>query len=124
MELTTRRKVINDQTIERAYHVARKVYHLELEKNLAIEHLVDNAQMNKTSARDYIYVFSKMMEGSEYKRTINQKATKFYLDGIKRDYGNNQLTVALRAVEKHVAYYEALGRGSLTSIKNLIREYQ
>ena len=124
MELTTKRKAINDQAIKYAYDVARKVYHLELEKNRAIDHLVDNAQMNKTSARDYIYVFSKMMEGSEYKRPINQKATKFYLDGIQRDYGNTQLTIALRAAEKHVAYYEDLGRGSLTSIRNLIKGYQ
>lgn len=124
MDLTIRRKVINELAIEHSYNIAKKVYHQELEKDPAIELLVNTAQMNQTSAKDYIYVFSKMMDGTGYKRTINQKATKFYLDGIKRDYGNRQLTVALQSVEKHVAYYEALGRGSLTSILKLITEYK
>lgn len=124
MDLTMRRKVINDQAIEYSYNVAKKVYHQQLEKELAIDLLVNTAQMNQTSAKDYIYVFSKMMDGTGYKRTINQKATKFYLDGIKRDYGDRQLTIALQSVEKHVAYYGALGNGSLNSILKLIKEYK
>lgn len=124
MERGIQRKQISNHAIELSYTVAKKVHHNELEKDFATEFLVNTAYMNKTSAKDYIYVFNKMMEGTEYKRTINQKATKFYLDGIKRDYGIEQLNIALQSVEKHVTYYEALGYGSLKSISKLVADYK
>lgn len=123
MNTVTERKKIGDEAIELCYDLAKKVYQNQLEQKKAVEILTNKGNMNGTSANGYIYVFTQMMEGEEYKRTINQKATKLYLDGIKNDFGDKQLSLALLSVRKHIDYYSKQGKGRLKSIAMLITQY-
>lgn len=65
-----------------------------------------------------------MMQGKKYTRTINTEATRYYLENIHKDYGVDQLRIALKAVEQHTDYYGKLGRGNLRSIEKLVNEYK
>jgi hypothetical protein len=65
-----------------------------------------------------------MMDGKEYRRTINTYATEYYLENIKKDFGTEALNRALKATEEHVKYYSTLGKGNLRSIEKIVQEYK
>ncbi len=120
----TKRKSIGSEEIEHCYNLAKKVYHNQLEKEKAIKFLTNDINMNESSAKDYIYVFHQMIQGLEYNRTINQDATRYYLEKIKVDYGTLKQCIALEALKKHIDYYNKQGNGRLSSLTKLLEEYE
>ena len=46
------------------------------------------------------------------------------MENIKQDYGINALKKSVTAVDLHTKYYRTLGKGSLRSIENIVREYE
>lgn len=115
---------ISNEMVEQAYLLAKKVYNHEAPRNDAKFQINSASGMEPGSAQDYITVFLAMLDGQEYRRTINTYATKYYLENIKKDFGIETLKKALNAVDKHVKYYKTLGKGSLKSIENILKEFK
>jgi hypothetical protein len=115
---------INKEMIEKCYFYAKKVYHKQIDRTSATNSIYGEVGMHQGSANDYIGAFCSMMEGEEYKRTINTEATRYYLENINKDYGIDKLQIALTAVNKHTDYYGKQGRGNLRSIEKLVYEYK
>ncbi len=116
-------KVINEKMIKATYYHGRKVYHNQIELKKALDQIESQTGMDRGSANSYLHVFSSMMKGKEYHRTINTIATKYFLNNIKVDYGEEQINLALKAVREHTEYYSKQGRGSLRSIEQLVDEF-
>lgn len=110
--------------VEQAYYFGKKVYSGEITRNQAKYEINAVCGMDVGSAQDYITVFLGMMYSDEYRRTINTYATNYYLCNIKNDFGIETLRKAVNAVDLHTKYYRTLGRGSLASIENIVREYK
>lgn len=115
---------IDTSMIESAYFYAKKVRTDEITRNEGKERTHDETGMEIGSAQDYITVFLDMMEGNEYKRTINTAATRYYFDNIQKDFGLSALISALNAAKAHTKYYATLGHGSLRGIERLIDEFE
>ncbi|MBE2909030.1 hypothetical protein NSS60_04600 [Anoxybacillus sp. FSL W8-0382] len=115
---------ITREMIEKSYDYAKEVYHKKIDKTSAANSLYREIGMHQGSAYHYIEAFCSMMQGKKYTRTINTEATRYYLENIHKDYGVDQLRIALKAVEQHTDYYGKLGRGNLRSIEKLVNEYK
>lgn len=117
------RKSINEDMIKAAYEYSRKVFHNEIDFTVAVDKINLMTGMDRGSAQAYVHVFQKMMDGTEYKRTLNTAATTYYLVNIKEDYGHEYFVNAISAVKQHTEYYSKQGRGHLRSIEGLVKEF-
>lgn len=112
-------KITNEMT-HRAYEIVKMVYNDELSRSEAKYKISDETGMNAGSAGDYITNFLAMMDGQRYTRTMNTYATRYILESIKRDYGNEKFQKALEATKEHIKYYNGLKNGNLNSIQNVV----
>lgn len=114
---------ITKEMIQESYNYAKKVFHKQIDKTTATNNLFVQLGMHPGSAGDYIGAFISLMVGERYTRTINTTATQYYLEHIKKDYGADQLLIALSAIRQHTDYYGKLGKGRLRSIEKLVERY-
>ncbi|WP_019865762.1 HNH endonuclease [Methylovulum miyakonense] len=116
---------ITTKMIEAGYKVSVDVYQGKLVKKKAIDYLVDKIGMNRNSASSYILNFKAMMDGEKYVRTNNNaEQTDYLLTHIFRDYGVIKLGNAIKSANKHIEYYEGLGKTKLKSIKTIIAQHE
>ncbi len=109
--------------IKQIYPIAKNVFERKYNMDDAQSRLVNEVGMNPNSALMYLQAFQKMMEGVGYKRAINGTATRYYLEMIDLDYGRPALIKALSTVDKHIMYYDGLGRGKLQNIRKIHQEF-
>lgn len=105
-----------------AYRIAKQVYDGIIGRSEGKDEIARQTGMNPGSAGDYISAFLAMMDGVEYKRTINELATKYFVNQIRADYGEPAFRKAIEACEKHAKYYAALGRGRLAYVERIVSE--
>ncbi|MDH6674344.1 5-methylcytosine-specific restriction protein A [Paenibacillus sp. LBL] len=115
-------KAITEEMIQVVYQYSKKVYHNEILLSVAMDQVNKQSGMNGGSALAYIHVFGKMMDGQEYRRTMNVAA--YFLRMIREEYGEQQFYRAMDSVSKHVAYYNSLGNGALKGIESLLNYYK
>lgn len=96
---------ITEEMVHQAYRSAQRVWSGQISRSAARSEIALLTGMGVGSAGDYITVFLSMMEGKEYKRSINLYATEYYLVHIGADYGLEAQKRAARAVKAHVSYY-------------------
>ncbi|MDY8021185.1 hypothetical protein [Paenibacillus polymyxa] len=111
---------ITNLMIHTSYEYAKKVYNCEVELGDALDKIVIASGMYRGSALAYISDFRLMLEGREYKRTMSQNATRFYLENIGNDYGIECLETAIKAVLLHINYYERVKGSKLKSLVKVI----
>ncbi|WP_340392475.1 hypothetical protein [Paenibacillus sp. FSL E2-0190] len=112
---------ITNQMIEVSYDNAKKVYHKQIELGKALDAIVATTGMGRGSALAYVHDFSQMMQGNEYHRTMNTRATEYFLLNILNDYGKEYFVNALQAAKAHTEYYAKQGKGSLRAIEELVQ---
>jgi 5-methylcytosine-specific restriction protein A len=61
-----------------------------------------------------------MLDGDAYHRTMNHYTTSVYLEGIRNDFGEDRFRDALRSLERHLDYYDSLGRGKHPKLRRLL----
>ncbi len=110
--------------IKIAYEIAKKV-HADPEFGFlkGKEEIAEKSGMKPGSAGDFINNFKAMMEGKEYQRTLNGEATRYFLENIRNDFGDEALKTALKACQKHIKYYASLGNGNLRNIERIMNEF-
>lgn len=120
VEEDSMRKTITDEMVISSYEIAKKVYEGKIGRTEGKLEIAQKTGMNEGSAGDFITNFMAMIDGQKYTRTLNTFATRFYLESIKKDYGEAVFKNAIRAVTEHVKYYNTLGHGNLNSIQAVI----
>lgn len=109
--------------VKQIYPLAKDVYKGKLDVKTARDKLVRDVRMNPSSAGGYVQVFRRMMKGERYTRTINEDATRYFLEMIHADFGKQALRVALSSLKQHTKYYKSRRPGGLPSIENIYREF-
>ena len=79
--------------------------------------------MKETSAKDYINNYKHMRLAHKYARTMNEAATKYFLDSIYQEDGQSELEKALISVLSHLNYYESLRHVKLNGIRRIYEQY-
>lgn len=114
---------IPNSIIPFVYQVSKQVYDKEMTLTEGSDILSTKHKMNVNSARDYINNFKNLMEGKEFKRTLNAFSMEFFVREIGSDYGSEQLAKAVDALRKHIDYYESNHNGSLNKLRAIVRKY-
>ncbi|HLR35773.1 MAG TPA: hypothetical protein VK071_10675, partial [Tissierellales bacterium] len=114
---------ITEEMVAYAYEISKKVFKGKLSRTEGRDQITNQVNMNPGSAGDYISAFYSMMEGERYTRTLNEYSTRYFLESILEDYGEEGLRKAVKASSKHATYYAALGRGRLAYVEKIIEEY-
>lgn len=112
---------ITKEQVHEAYAQARRVYDGPLPLFEAKSLIAQKTGMNEGSAHGCINAFLKIMEGSGYTRTINTYGADYYLNNIKKDYGNEALLTTISSINKHLEYYEGVGKSSQPRIQNILK---
>ena len=114
---------ITDEMIKYVYEFSKDVYNGKISINNAAKKLSEEYSMNESSARDYINNYQCMRYGDIYKRTMNTRATKYFLDNIYQEDGQSELEKALISVLSHLNYYESLRHVKLNEIRQIYEQY-
>lgn len=115
---------ISNEMVEIAYKVAKKVYSGELTKSEGKQEIANISGMSAGSAQDYITDFLAMMSGNEYHRTISNYGTSYFIENIKKDFGENAFLLALEATEKHIKYYNSLGYSKQPTKEDIVKKFR
>lgn len=114
---------ITDKMIKYSYEFAKDVYNGKISINDAVKVLSTKYSMKETSAKDYINNYKHMRLAHKYARTMNEAATKYFLDSIYQEDGQSELEKALISVLSHLNYYESLRHVKLNGIRRIYEQY-
>ena len=114
---------ITNEQVHEAYAQAKRVHAGNLSLTEAKDNVAESTGMNEGSAHGYINTFLKIIEGSGYTRTINAYGTDYYLENIKKDYGSEALLTAIASINKHLEYYEGVGKSSQPKIHKILEKH-
>ncbi len=115
---------ISEAGVRAAYAAAKRVYQGEQTESEAKQALATSKAMSEASALNYIHAFQKMMNGDPYHRTINEFATKYYLENILRDFGFGAAVRAVASVRAHLQAYRNGRPGQLTGIEAICDAFE
>ena len=110
--------------IEKVYAVAKQVHQGALTRLEGKEQVVEDTGMKDSSASFYISAFLDMMEGKGFKRAINQTATRYYLENIRKDYGDEAFRRAIEATRLHLRYLNEVAGVNLPGQARLLEELE
>ena len=79
--------------------------------------------MKQSSAADYIYNYSHLIQGKGFTRTTNAYSTEYYLKNIYEESGQTGLQNALTALSKHIDYYESKSGSLVKRRKDIYDKY-
>lgn len=115
---------ITKEMIGIAYNYAKKVCSGELTRSEGKFEIAKVIGMNVASAQDYITDFLAMMEGKVYHRTMSTNGTRYFIENIRKDFGEKAFQLALEATEKHIKYYNSLGNGQLKAKEEIVKGFR
>ncbi|NMD72427.1 hypothetical protein HHO41_19330 [Bacillus sp. DNRA2] len=115
---------ITNEMIETSYNIAKKVYFGQLSRQEGKLAISNATGMNPGSAQDYITDFLSMMDGKEYQRVMSNYGTTYFLENIRKDFGERAFQKAIEATEKHIKYYNALGYGRLKAKEEIVERFK
>ncbi len=97
----TRRK-ITFEDVKTLHPLAKDIADGKKNMHNALGHL--GTRMNAGSANLYIIAFLALRHGGDYKASISQLATRYFLEQIRADNGDHALRIALQVLSKHITY--------------------
>ena len=103
------------------YEAAKKVYNREITSEHAIQELVIKTGARAASLQIYFNIYKYMREGKCYKMGTSAGFTKYLLEKIYDDFGEEALCTALMAVKLHAGYRESVNN-SQPGIEKICRE--
>lgn len=115
-------KKITNSHVQKAYDIAKLVFEKQISLKIGVERL-EVFGMVRSSAHDYIYSYSNLVQGKLFTRTANAYATEYYLEKILIDMGNNAFENALLALAQHINYYEQLTGRKVIKLKAIYDKY-
>lgn len=114
---------ISKEMIEECFSYGIQLYENKTTLSEAKMAIQSQTGMDPGSITAYLHVLQSMLEGIVYKRTINFAATTYYLENIKRLFGEVAFRRALTAINGHAEYYATLGNGHQRALEKLVRKY-
>lgn len=67
----------------------------------------------------YLQSVKEMLRGGQYTRALKNDDTEYFLTRIERELGGPELRLALKAIDQHIKYYNALEKGELRGARDV-----
>jgi len=103
---------ITQQMVEKSYEIGINVYKNQLDRNKGAGILNNQYKMNQNSALMYIGNIICMLNGQCYKRLMAEDHTKYFLNMINKDFGQEYLQKAIYAMKLHIQYIKSINKPS------------
>lgn len=113
---------ISNEMVQNAYEIGKKIYLNQITRIEGITFL-EKLGMNESSAHDYVYSYSNLIQGKLFTRNTNVYATEYYLDRIYNENGVNGLKNALLSLSQHIDYYEEVSGTSVKKRKDIYNRF-
>jgi 5-methylcytosine-specific restriction protein A len=113
---------ITNNIVERAYTIGKQIYKNEVSLKSGVQTL-EHFGMNESSAHDYIYSYSNLIQGKLFTRTTNAYGTEYYLKMIYEEEGKTGLENALLSLSQHIDYYEQKTGSQVKKRKDIYKKY-
>lgn len=110
---------ITDKEIAAAYELAKAREQGGLTEAVAIGTLSKEFGMNRSSANDYVDAYRHMRKGEVFKRTLSAAGASYYLEHIREDFGPGSALLALKSLDRHIAYYEPIRGAQCLSLRKV-----
>lgn len=120
-------KLINLQDMELIYSVSKEVYEGKYSSSYGVEYLKDKVPSTEASIKMYFTIYSCMRKGTCYKMGTSEAFTKYLLNQIFGDLGEEAYIKALSAVKGNYAYRESVNNtqpGLLRACNDSIQDCQ
>ena len=111
-------------TIEHIWNISKRVYLKELTQAGGANELERLHHVNVNSAKIGITVYGKLIQGLEFKRALNSDHMEYYLNQFFLEGGSKALMKPLRALAKHIQYYEGKNKVNCRSLSNLENRFR
>ena len=113
---------ITNEIVREAYEIGKQIYLNQLSRLEGIN-ILENLGMNQSSAHDYIYSYSNLIQGKLFTRTTNVYAIEYYLERIYSENGLTGLKNALLSLSQHIDYYEEVSGTKIKKRKEIYNKY-
>jgi 5-methylcytosine-specific restriction protein A len=113
---------ITNKMVEKAFEIGKRIYLNQLSRLEGIR-VLENLGMNESSAHDYVYSYSNLIQGKLFTRNTNVYATEYYLNTIYKENGISGLKNALLSLSQHIDYYEEVSGTSVKKRKEIYLRY-
>lgn len=113
---------ITNEIVEKTYEIGKQIYLNQITRLKGIE-ILENLGMNQSSAHDYIYSYSNLIQGKLFTRNTNVYATEYFLSKIYSENGIIGLKNALLSLSQHIDYYEEVSGTSVKKRKEIYNKY-
>ena len=80
-------------------------------------------KLNINSARDFINDYGLMLQGKTFKRSMSGPAVDYFLKRIATEH-STLLPNAIKAVHKHIKYYESLDKSKLHTLRKVVSQHE
>lgn len=113
---------IGNKEIISLFEIGKKFHEKKLSLKNATETL-EKQGIKKSSAVDYIYNYSNLIEGKVFTRRINVPYTEYFLKEIFNTKGEQYLHKALQSLSLHIDYYESITNTKVKKQKEILEKY-
>ena len=115
---------ITPRQVEAACNIASKVFDGDLTVEDGANLLHSEHGLNINSARDYIFDYRHMLHGKVFKRAMSAPAMGYFLTRIEAERGTNSLQQSLKALWKHIEYYEGKRKVNLRAMRTVAARHE
>ncbi len=99
----------NIEDMELIYEYAKKVYAKEICANEACDRIQGKTPFSKSSLKMYFTIYASMMKGKCYKMGTSESFTKFLIESIYKEFGEQAAFRALSAAKLNADYRISCG---------------
>jgi len=96
---------------------AGNVYSGRTSADEAIQHMVNSAGINETSAKDYITIYKHLVNGKTFLRGMGSEAMEIFLSNIRESHGAAGITSALASLQLHIERTERANNSTMHSMR-------
>lgn len=92
------------EDMENIYEAAKKVYNREITAEVAVRELMTKTEAKEASLKMYLNIYAYMRKGKCYKLSTSAKFTKYLLEQIYVEFGEEAFKTAVSAAKLHSEY--------------------
>lgn len=113
---------ISNQMVEKSFEIGKQIFKKKITRLGGIS-ILEKMGMKESSAHDYIYFYSNLIQGKLFTRTTNVYATEYFLKKILEENGLSGLKNALLSLSQHFDYYEDLTGSPIKSRREVYNNF-
>ena len=116
--------VLRKHTLPLLYATAKDAYYRNITKIGAANVISQHGGISVATANDLVRNLEHMIRGEPYKRRLASVVTEYFLEAIRKDFGQAGFSNALAAFSQHIEYYEGIANVNSLTDRSILKRFQ